>query len=71
MGKFTRVEDPDEVDRLLRAGTEGEHFWIFTKDPSVQAFTDLMNRALDKPPEQIQLTGEEGGPVVHTFRWEK
>ena len=25
----------------------GSHYWIFSKDPSVQAFTDLMNRALD------------------------
>jgi hypothetical protein len=27
----------------------GNASWIYTKDPSVQAFTDLMNRALDKP----------------------
>ncbi len=30
------------------------------KDPSVQAFTDLMNRALDKPkeqPQELQISG--------------
>lgn len=28
---------------------------IWEKDPSVQSFTDLMNRAIDKPVEQVQL----------------
>ena len=34
----------------------GRSFWLFTKDPSIQAFTDLMNRSLDKPTEQVQMT---------------
>lgn len=51
-GKFNKIEKQDEVDRLLSEGEEGADYWIFTKDPSVQAFTDLMNRALDKPKEQ-------------------
>ena len=25
---------------------EGKYYWAYTKDPSIQAFTDLMNRAL-------------------------
>ncbi len=53
-GKFTKIDDQAKVDELLATGKEGEHYWIFTKDPSVQAFTDLMNRALDKPKEQMQ-----------------
>lgn len=60
-GKFTKIENQAEVDRLLTTGEEDKDYWIFTKDPSVQAFTDLMNRALDKPKEQeqeIKLTGE-------------
>ena len=59
-GKFTKIENEAEATRLLLEGTEGEHYWIFMKDPSVQAFTDLLNRALDKPKEQeqeIRLTG--------------
>jgi len=43
----------------------GNSFWIYTKDPSVQAFTDLMNRALDKPTEQVQL--QEQGAIE--IRW--
>lgn len=67
-GKFNKIEDPNEVEALLANGVEGESYWIFTKDPSVQAFTDLLNRALDKPTEQVQVTGAEGGPVV--FKWQ-
>lgn len=69
-GKFTKIENQAEIDRLLSEGVEDEHYWIFAKDPSVQAFTDLMNRALDKPAEQVKVTGDDGGPVVHVFRWQ-
>ena len=60
-GKFTKIENQAEVDRLLMEGTEDDDYWIFSKDPSVQAFTDLMNRAIDKAKEQeqeIKITGE-------------
>src|SRR5262249_40934899 len=50
------ITDPDEIERALNAGEEGSYYWIFTKDPSVQAFTDLMNRALGKPAEQVTDT---------------
>jgi hypothetical protein len=68
-GKFTKIENQAQIDQLLKEGSEGEHYWIFSKDPSVQAFTDLLNRALDKPAEQVKVTGEDGGPVEFTFRW--
>lgn len=57
-GKFERVTPamlesaPDELHERIE---------VWEKDPSVQAFTDLMNRALDKPAEQAQelkLTGD-------------
>jgi len=70
-GKFNKIENAAEVDRLLSEGEEDRDYWIFTKDPSVQAFTDLMNRALDKPAEQVKVTGEEGGPIEHVFRWQR
>ena len=60
-GKFTRIEDFAAADKLLTEGTEGQDYWIFMKDPSTAAFTDLMNRAFDKPREQAQeihITGE-------------
>lgn len=62
-GKFIRVGP-------AMAGMVGEEtIEVWEKDPSVQAFSDLMNRALDKPAEQVKVTGEDGGPVVHEFRW--
>ena len=64
-GKFTKIENQAQVDELLRTGTEEKDYWIFTKDPSVQAFTDLLNRAIDKPAES--MTVEHHGDVA--FRW--
>lgn len=53
-GKFERLSE-DQTKKIL-AGEESDHVVIevWEKDPSVQAFTDLMNRALDKPKEQEQ-----------------
>ena len=69
-GKFERVAkdatDPKVAEAQIDAAlTSGNSFWIYTKDPSVQAFTDLMNRALDKPTEQVQL--QEQGAIE--IRW--
>lgn len=60
-GKFT----PVEAESQLKDATE-----IWLVKPNVQAFSDLLNRALDKPAEQIKVTGEDGGPVEHVFRWQ-
>ncbi len=58
-GKFIRVteamakvNDPTKPDE--------EIIEVWEKDPSVQAFTDLLNRALDKPkeqPQELQISG--------------
>lgn len=67
-GKFIRVT---EAMAKAKQGQDEEIIEVWEKDPSVQAFTDLLNRALDKPAEQVKVTGEEGGPVEHVFRWQK
>lgn len=46
-GKFLRVAGPNE---RIKKGEEIIEVWH--KPPSTAAFTDLMNRALDKPKEQ-------------------
>lgn len=54
-GKFIRV-GPAQA-----SNPNEETIEVWEKDPSVQAFTDLMNRALDKPKEQdmeIKVSGE-------------
>ena len=60
-GKFERVTDEASILAALNAPQGESHYYIYTKDPSIQAFTDLMNRTLDKPREQeiaVTLTGE-------------
>lgn len=62
-GKFERVT-PD----MLEAADDALHerIEVWEKDPSVQAFTDLMNRALDKPKEQEQELDIRGALEI---RW--
>lgn len=57
-GKFLRVT---EAMARQKMGAHEEIIEVWEKDPSVQAFGDLLNRALDKPKEQeqtIKLTGD-------------
>lgn len=50
-GKWTRLTE-EMATRGYDAQTEVVE--VFEKDPSIQAFTDLMNRALDKPVESLE-----------------
>jgi hypothetical protein len=56
-GKFRRLT---EAQALLQVGGEEandlEIIEVWEKDPSVQAFTDLMNRTIDKPIDQVDNT---------------
>jgi hypothetical protein len=70
-GKFSRIEDEAHIDRLLSEGQQDKDFWIFAKDPSVHAFSDLMDRAIDRPIQPSKVTGADDGPVEHVFRWQK
>lgn len=62
-GKFEKLT-ADEAEKLLN-GEDSNRLVIevWEKDPSVQAFTDLMNRHLDKPVEPVELTGRDGGAI--------
>lgn len=56
-GKFVRV-----TEAMARVSEGEETIEVWEKEPSVQAFTDLLNRALDKPKEQeqeLKITGDE------------
>ncbi len=63
-GQFVRLTEPKQIEAALNAGDEGSYYWTFTKDPSIAAFTDLMNRALDKPKEQEQELKHSGTLVI-------
>lgn len=44
-----------------------------TEFPTVQlgAARDVLDRTEGKAKETVSLTGEDGGPVVHVFKWQK
>jgi len=66
-GKFLRVTEAmakAKADALDEESEEQIEVW--EKDPSVQAFSDLMNRAIDKPKEQEQEVVHSGGLAI---RW--
>lgn len=60
-GKFLRVAK-DMAEKYTEESEEVIEVW--EKDPSVQAFTDLMNRAIDKPKEQEQDINLKGSLEV-------
>lgn len=60
-GKFLRVTAAMDKEKLGR-GEEIVEVW--EKDPSIQAFTDLMNRAMDKPKEQVLEVNVKGDIVA-------
>lgn len=49
-GKFEKV-----TAAMLESDQELEHMEVWEKDPSVQAWTDLANRVLDKPVESVDM----------------
>ena len=54
-GKFTRI-GKDKAELLVAADDDSlELVEVWEKDPNVQAFTDLLNRAIDKPTEQVNM----------------
>jgi hypothetical protein len=55
-GKFLRVAE----QQAANLDPDEEVIEIWEKDPSTPAFTDLMNRALDKPKEQEQDVNVQG-----------
>lgn len=67
-GKFATLTE--EMMKTIAEGKNPEYeaIEVWSKDPSVQAYTDLMNRAIDKPAEQLKVTGADDGPVV--FKWQ-
>lgn len=63
-GKFIRVTKAMAEQKL---GSEEFEVEVWEKDPSVQAFTDLLNRYVDKPKEQEQ---EVKVDAEVTFKWQ-
>jgi hypothetical protein len=70
-GQWERLTDPDQMTEALN---KGHGFWIYTKDPSVQAFTDLMNRHwITRRTGGSDRSGQRAGDfqVAEVKRWIK
>ena len=52
-GKFQKVTSAEAAVAAMNDPEAVYDFWA--RDPNVQAFADLMNRALDKPTEHVQV----------------
>ena len=72
-GQFERITNPDQIERALNApnAREGSTYWIYETNPNVAAFTDLLNRTLDKPqePEQTLNLGISEQTLQILDRW--
>ena len=57
-GSFARATDSKQIDAACAVGASA--FKIMTQAPNTQAFTALLDRALDMPkeqPQELQVTG--------------
>jgi hypothetical protein len=68
-GKFTRLTGK-EAEKALAGSSDYVVIEVWEKDPSIAAFTDLMNRSLDKPREQEQVIEVRGTLEVVAARLE-
>ena len=53
-GKFVKLTQQQVEDTINGTDDQFVMLEVWQKEPSVQAFSDLLNRALDKPKEQEQ-----------------
>ncbi len=65
-GKFVRVT---EAMARVKLGDAEEIIEVWEKDPSILAFTDLMNRTIDKPIEQMKVDADSEMTLV--VRWQE
>lgn len=67
-GKFTRLTELG-VPLPGEGESEREVIEVWEKDPNVSAFTDLMNRTIDKPIEQV--SADVKGNIVISWMGEE
>lgn len=64
------VTDPDEIGDILSQMDEGspgvfndQYYYITTKAPENRAIDSMLDRALDKARQALELGGKDGGPI--------
>lgn len=60
-GKFINL-DAEKTALMLQCGM-AEQIEVWDHLPNVQAFVALSDRAIDKPSEHLEMTGEGGGAI--------
>jgi hypothetical protein len=60
-GKFEKLSEARAKVKLSGAEGDLEIIEVWEERPNVQAFTDLLNRTIDKPAEQEQVVAHTGG----------
>lgn len=59
------IRDEKEFDRLLEEGELGQDYFIVAaKDPDAKSAEMLLNRALGKAVEKLELSGDKDKPLV-------
>jgi hypothetical protein len=63
-GTWSKAPEAMTADEMLAVlNGDKSRYFIATKDPNTPAFNTLAAYALDKPAEQLKVTGGDGGPV--------
>lgn len=63
--QYTRVTDKKEFETLISEGRAGEDYIIVARqDPNHKASDAVLNRALGKPTESIELGNLDGQPFI-------
>lgn len=69
-GEFRRLTDPAEIEAALNhpGAKEGSTFWIHSKDPNIPALVTLLDRAIGKPVEEVQMEITSNEPLAQRMK---
>lgn len=65
-GKFVPLDEA-KTKLMIECG-QADSIEIWDRPPSTHAFVAIADRAIDQPAKNVQVTGEDGGPVI--VRWQ-
>lgn len=66
-GSYVEATNQAQVKAALAAG--GDAFRVYTRQPHQASAAMLLAYAADKPVEPVEVTGEDGGPLV--VKWQE
>lgn len=63
------VTSAEEIKRFLDGETGADYYYITTEKPDNKAVDSLLDRALGKPTQSIEMSGRDGEPIETTNTW--